>query len=603
MTSPRATPLRTALLPVAGLTAALVLAACSNTQPPQPGSAATASAGATSSAGTGATAGSSSGGTGGGATGGATFQPAHRGGTLKLSATAAAGTIDPMVNYTLQYWQLYQATYDGLLAFQKVGGQPSFTVVPDLATALPTVTNGGKTYRFTLRNGIKFSTGKAVTTDDVVASFRRIFTVSSPTAGTFYNGIVGAAACLKTPKTCTLAGGVVGDAAARTVTINLTAPDPELPYKLAVPHATVLPAGSPATDSGTKPLPGTGAYTIASYNPSGNGSLVLQRNPNFTEWSRAAQPQGYPDTIVESFGQTVESEITAVQNGQADWLADQPPADRLNELGTKFADQIHVNELTAFWYLPMNTRIPPFNNVKARQAVNYAVDRDAVVQLYGGKNLAAPVCTILPPGFPGHADSCQYTKNPGTAWSAPDLDKARQLVQESGTAGQAVTVVVQDDAVNSAIGEYVQSVLNDIGYKAKVNKLSGNIQFTYIQNTKNKVQISLSQWYQDYPAASDFINVLLSCAGFHAGSDSSINIAGYCDKTSEAGIAQALKTGQTSGLAAAEPLWGKVDAQIMANAPVAPLITPKLVDFTSKRVGNYQFSKQFYMLVDQLWVQ
>jgi len=149
----------------------------------------------------------------------------------------------------------------------------------------------------------------------------------------------------------------------------------------------------------------------------------------------------------------------------------------------------------------------------------------------------------------------------------------------------------------------VQSVLNDIGYKAKVNKLSGNIQFTYIQNTKNKVQISLSQWYQDYPAASDFINVLLSCAGFHAGSDSSINIAGYCDKTSEAGIAQALKTGQTSGLAAAEPLWGKVDAQIMANAPVAPLITPKLVDFTSKRVGNYQFSKQFYMLVDQLWVQ
>lgn len=107
----------------------------------------------------------------------------------------------------------------------------------------------------------------------------------------------------------------------------------------------------------------------------------------------------------------------------------------------------------------------------------------------------------------------------------------------------------------------------------------------------------------DYPAASDFINVLLSCAGFHAGSDSSINIAGYCDKTSEAGIAQALKTGQTSGLAAAEPLWGKVDAQIMANAPVAPLITPKLVDFTSKRVGNYQFSKQFYMLVDQLWVQ
>ena len=599
---------RAALLPAAGLAAALVLAACSNTQPAQPG--ASASAGTGASTGTGASSSPAAGagtsaGTGSSAepAGGTPFQAAHKGGALKLQASSAAGTLDPQINYTLQYWQLYQATYDGLLAFQKVNGEPSFTVVPDLATAMPTVTNGGKTYRFTLRPGITFSNGKKLTTDDVVASFRRIFTVSSPTAGTFYNGIVGADACLKTPKTCTLAGGVVGDAAARTITINLTAPDPELPYKLAVPHATVLPAGSPATDSGTKPLPGTGAYMFSSYNPSGNGSLVMTRNPHFTEWSRAAQPQGYPDTITESFGQTVESEITAVQNGQADWLSDAPPPDRLNELGTKFADQIHVNTLTAMWYLPMNTRIPPFDNLKARQAVNFAVDRNAVVQLYGGKNLAAPVCTVLPPGFPGHADTCQYTKDPGTTWSAPDLAKAKQLVQESGTAGQAVTVVVPDDDVNASIGEYVQSVLNDIGYKAKVNKLSTNIQFTYIQNTKNKVQISLSSWYQDYPAASDFINVLLSCAGFHPGSDSSVNIAGYCDKTTEAGIAQALRTGQASGLQTAEPLWGKVDAQIMANAPVAPLITPKLVDFTSKRVGNYQFSKQFYMLVDQLWVQ
>ena len=69
----------------------------------------------------------------------------HRGGTLKLLAKAAAGTIDPQVNYTLQYWQLYQATYDGLLAFKKAGGSAAFKVVPDLASSLPTPTNGGKT--------------------------------------------------------------------------------------------------------------------------------------------------------------------------------------------------------------------------------------------------------------------------------------------------------------------------------------------------------------------------------------------------------------------------------------------------------------------------
>jgi peptide/nickel transport system substrate-binding protein len=72
----------------------------------------------------------------------------HRGGTLKLDAKAAGGTLDPQVNYTLEYWQLYQGVYDGLLAFKKVGGDGAFTVVPDLAQNLPTPTNGGKTWVF-----------------------------------------------------------------------------------------------------------------------------------------------------------------------------------------------------------------------------------------------------------------------------------------------------------------------------------------------------------------------------------------------------------------------------------------------------------------------
>src|SRR5690242_802353 len=121
----------------------------------------------------------------------------HRGGTLKLLATSAGGTLDPQINYTLQYWQLYQATYDGLLAFTKAGGDAAFTVVPDLVTAMPKPADGGKTWKFTLRKGIKFSNGQPLTTADVVASFQRIFKVNSPTAGGFYNVIVGADKCLK----------------------------------------------------------------------------------------------------------------------------------------------------------------------------------------------------------------------------------------------------------------------------------------------------------------------------------------------------------------------------------------------------------------------
>ncbi len=533
-----------------------------------------------------------------GTTGAATQD--HRGGTMKLLAKAAGGTLDPQVNYTLQYWQLYQATYDGLLAFTKAGGNAAFTVVPDLAESIPTPTNGGRTWVFKLRKGIKFSNGKPVTVNDVVASLQRIFKVKSPTSGGFYSGIVGAQACLKKPAGCTLKGGVSSDPKKNTVTINLVAPDPEFKYKLAVPHASIVPASSPSSDAGTKPIPGTGAYYFASYNP--NKQLVMKRNPYFKQWSKQAQPEGYPDQITQSFGLTVEAQITAIQNGQADWTLEAPPADRLNEMGTKYPSQTHVETLTAFWYAPMNTNLAPFNNLKARQAVNFAIDRNALVKIFGGTKLATPSCQVLPPGFPGHVDYCPYTKNPGAKWSAPDLAKAKQLVKQSGTAGQKVAVLSSDDEVNKAVGVYLQSVLNQIGYKASVKPISGNIFFTYVQNTKNKVQINVQQWYQDYPAASDFLNILFGCDSFHPGSDSSINIAGFCDKKIDVQMKHALKTALEDE-AAANKEWTKIDREVTDAAPMATLFTPKHIDFVSKRIGNFTFSKQFYWLVSQSWVQ
>jgi peptide/nickel transport system substrate-binding protein len=533
--------------------------------------------------------------------GGRGFLAAHAGGTVHLVAQTAGGTLDPQVNYTLQYWQLYQATYDGLVAFHKTTGAPSFNVVPDLAQAMPTISDGGKTYVFKLRSGIKFSNGQAVTVNDVVASFERLFKVANPNAGTWYNVLVGGNACLAKAASCTLSGGVVGNAASGTVTFHLVHPDPEFLDQLAVPFGSILPAATPGKDQGTTPVPGTGAYYFASYDP--NKALVMKRNPYFHIWSQDAQPQGYPDEIEMTFGLPVESEVTAVENGQADWVYDTLPSDRLTELSTKYAAQVHVNPLTAIWYLPMNVNIAPFNNVKARQAVNWAIDKNDAVKFYGGTILAQPACTILPPGFPGHTSYCDYTNGSGMSYNGPNLAKAKALVAASGTKGMSVGVVTQNDAVNEAVGTYVVSVLRQIGYNATLKPLSANIQFNYIQNTKNHVQISLSQWYQDYPAASDFLDVLLNCSGFHPGSDNSINIAGLCDKylDSQEAIAE---NEELTNPSAANALWGKLDKYAMGtDAPWVPLFNPKLIDFVSKRVGNYEFSRQFYMLVDQLWVQ
>ena len=193
-----------------------------------------------------------------------------------------------------------------------------------------------------------------------------------------------------------------------------------------------------------------------------------------------------------------------------------------------------MHPLTAMWYAPMNTNLAPFNDVRVRQAVNFAIDRSALVKLFGGPNLAQPACQILPPDFPSYAAYCPYTANPGAKWSEPDLAKAKALVAESGTAGQEVTIITEDTAVSKSIGIYLQGVLNELGYKTSVKPISQNIQFTYIQNTNNKVQISVSQWFQDYPRPSNFLQVLFSCASFKPGSDASVNIAGFCDKAIDA---------------------------------------------------------------------
>ena len=530
----------------------------------------------------------------------AAMMKAHRGGTLKLTATSASGTLDPQINYTLNYWELYALTYDGLVSFKKAPGGDSNLVVPDLAEAMPEVKDDGKTYVFKLRQGIKFSDGNDLTGKDVVASFVRLFKVSNPNAGSWFNGIVGSDVCLKDATKCTLDGGVVVDDAAHTVTIHLTDADSEFLFKLATPFGSVLEANAPPKDSGNTPLASTGPYAFASYDP--NKELKMVRNASFKEWSVDAQPDGFPDEIDLSFGLQNEAEVTAVLNGQFDYMYDEKPLDRLPELGSKYKNLIHVHPLIAYYYMPLNTRLAPFDNIKARQAVAYAVDRNAMVKLFGGANLGSPLCQQLPSGMPGYDPYCPFTKNPGTKYTAPDLDKAKALVKESGTAGQKVTIISTDKVVEKSIGEYLAGVLRSIGYDAQLKAISDNIQFTYIQNTNNKVQASLTDWFQDYPAPSDFLYVLFGCDGFHEGSDSSINIAGFCDKAIDADMKAALKTAVTDPKAAAKQ-WSAIDKKVTDAVPAVSLFQPKYVDLIATRVKNYEWSDQIHMLFSQAWVK
>ena len=523
-----------------------------------------------------------------------------QGGTLETVAAAApSGSPDPQVNYTLQEWQLLIISHDGLVAFARKAGKAGTKLVPDLAESIPKPTNGGKTWAFKLRSGIKFSNGQKLTGNDVKATFERLFKIgNSPNAGSWYNVIQGADACIKTPKTCSLSQGIKvnGD----TVTFNLTTADPEWLDKLAVPFAFILPASTPAKNVNIPP-PGTGPYKWVQYAPS--TQMKLDRNTFFKEWSAEAQPKGNPDTIIQKFGLTHEAQVTAVENNTADWMFDQPPADRLGELSSKYASRVHVNPLTAVWYFAFNVREAPFNNLKARQAVNYATDRNALVKVYGGPKLAVPTCQILPPNFPGYQPYCPYTKNPGSGkWTAPDLTKARQLVAQSGTKGASVKVNTTTNTVDKGLGLYFVGLLNSLGYKATLQALSPDIQYPYIQNSKNKPQFAFSTWYQDYPAASDFLDILLGCGSFHPNSNSSPNIAEFCNKGIQAKMDNAGKVGITNP-DSANKIWAQVDKETTDQAPWVSMFNPKYIDVLSDRVKGYLFSPQWYFLLAQASVK
>ncbi len=525
-----------------------------------------------------------------------------KGGTLITRANAApSGSPDPQVNYTLQEWQFLIITHDGLVGFKRAGGVEGTKLVPDLATAIPKPTDNGRTYTFTLRSGIKFSNGKTVAGQDVKASFERLFKIgNSPNAGAWYNAIAGGDACVKTPKTCDLTQGIVVNG--NTVTFHLAKDDPEFLDQIALPFGFVYPADTPTKDLNIPPA-GTGPYKWVEYAP--NKEMKIVRNPYFHVWSKDAQPEGLPDTIVQRFGLTVEAEVTQVENGQADWIAnaDSIPSDRLNELSTKFPSQVHINPLTAVWYFAFNTRIPPFNNLKARQAVNYATDRSALVKIYGGPKLATPTCQVLPPNFPGYKAYCPYTVSPGSGkWTGPDMAKAKQLVQASGTAGATVKVNSDTTSVDKAFGEYFVGLLTKLGYKAKPQFLSNDIQYPYIQNSKNHVEFAFSDWFQDYPAASDFLNILLGCGSFHPNSNSSPNIAEFCDKTIQAKMDQAAHLG-VRNLQASNNLWAEVDKDTTDQAPWVAMFNPKLLDLTSKRLKGFTWSPQWYFLLDQASVK
>jgi peptide/nickel transport system substrate-binding protein len=525
---------------------------------------------------------------------------AHRGGTLRILSPPIAKfmpDIDPADMYLTSGWQMLLMTNDGLTAYRRVGGGDGLQVVPDLATSLPQPTDGGRTYTFQLRRDIHYSTGRVVRPTDIRRGLERALAVPGGPGRVNFTDIVGAKAC--TSKRCDLARAIVANDDANTVTFHLTAPDPNFLAKLALPTASAVPADTPLRVQ-SRPLPATGPYMFASYDP--KHSIRLIRNPRFREWSAAAQPDGNPDEIAWSVASKKADieQVRAVERGDGDLAWGGVPASVLSDVQTRFPAQVHVSQAINTHYFDMNTRLPPFNDRRVRQALNYALDRNKLAAMQATR--ASPTCQVLPPGMFGYRRYCPYTRNPGPdgRYRGPDFARAKRLVEASRTKGEAITVWAYGD--QRPLGPYVASMLRRLGYVVQFNSLAFGKQadrfFADLAKPHNKIQLVLNGgWGPDYPSPLNFFGVLFACDA-----DPTQNEFRFCNRAIDAEIAHANAL-QVSDPKRAAALWNKVDRDVVDEAPIVPGWNERAVDFVSRRVGNYQYNPEFTALLDQLWVR
>jgi peptide/nickel transport system substrate-binding protein len=524
---------------------------------------------------------------------------AHRGGTLRVQMPA--GIEVDRGAYDASTARLTSSVYDGLVTYRRLDGEAFGPLVADLATAVPEPSPDGKAYVFTLRPGVRYSTGRPVEPEDVRASLEGLLRVHGATLPSFYDHIIGARACRLRPAACDLSQGIVTKPGSQTVTIRLTDPDPELLPKLTLPFAYIVPAGWPYHPR--RPPPGTGPYRFESFRFNRGARLV--RNPYFRVWSNDARPDGIVDRIDIAFSKDINAQVAAVERGAADVVAvadvfggPLAPA-RLRALANRSADRLYTYAEPEIDTMFLNMRRPPFDEVRVRQAVNYAVDRHRIARAAGGPDLAQSTCQFATPGSPGYTPMCRYTVDPGPggSWTAPDLDRARRLIRRSRTRGMHVTVWGEKD--KWALVSYIGALLRTLGYRTSFRWYPDFPTLNaHTADSRTGAQIGILGWTADYGTPSTFALPYL-CSSFRPRSTSNTNNGHFCDPALDALDERAL---DASG-AEAERLWTRVYARLEEIAPGVPLVNRRSMTLVSRRVGNFQHHPMWGTLLDQLWVR
>lgn len=491
------------------------------------------------------------------------------GGTLEGGYTSFPDYMDPQISYTAEGWTAMRSVYIPLLLFKQANGEEGSQVIPGLAKSLPKVSSDGKTYTLTLRKGLKYSDGTAVKASDFRNAVERMFLTDSGGAS-FYTDIVGAAQFQKT-RSGHISGIQTNDSTGQ-ITINLTEPRGTFNDELALLFVAPVPPNTPDKDQSPNPPAGTGPYMFTKSDPGRGWSYA--RNPQW-KGNKATGidfQDGHLDKINITVIRNQSTQVNDIEQGKLNWIFDPPPTDRYAEVKQKYTGtQFKVRPTISTYYYWMNTQEPPFNDPKVRQAINYAVDPAALQRIYAGQ--VTPTQQILPPGMPGYKKFELYPHN---------LAKAKQLLAQANPSDKDVTVWTDDESPNDDSGTYLQDLLKQLGFDAKLKIINADNYFTIIGNnsTANR-DIGWSDWFEDYPHPGDFFDPLLN--GDNIAGVNNNNFADYDNpavnkKITDLGHQLLTDPGVQDQYAA-------LDKEIMQEAPWAPYGTRVLSTFVSSDIS------------------
>jgi peptide/nickel transport system substrate-binding protein len=501
--------------------------------------------------------------------GGASEGEGEEGGTLKGAYTSFPDYMDPQISYTAEGWTAMRPVYVPLITYKHASEEEGAELIPGLAKELPKVTNGGKTYTLFLREGLKYSNGEPIKAGDFKFAVERCFLTNSG-GSPFYTDIVGAEQFAKTKK-----GGISGikvNEKTGEIVINLVKPRGTFNNELGLMFVAPVPQNTPDEDQSAHPIPASGPYMITQSQP-GRG-WTYERNPFWAKDNGKQMPEipsGHVDKIEIEVLRNQSTQINDVESGKLNWIFDPPPTDRYQEVKEKFeGTQFRPEPTISTYYFWMNQTTEPFNNLKVREAVNYAIDPAALERVYTGQIQGTQ--QILPPGMPGYKKFELFPHN---------IQKAKELVAESGVKDKEITVWTDSESPNNDAGTYYQGVLKELGFNVELKILNPDNYFTVIGNTSTpNLDTGFADWFEDYPHPNDFFDILLNGESIQSTNNenfSQINVKPLNEKIDQLAQEQLGPQQETE--------YAELDEAFMKEATWAPYGTRTLALFVSENIN------------------